>query len=145
MFIGQMGRLEEIKDDNNIYCIFSYNDNISTDIQLYPGTAEQKNLKIRFSNNYISSIEDLSLNTPLEWRFQYTQVDSFYLLSGLTCPTGLVDTVNYTSGIMRFPTSAGFPPPTSSNQSDYQARIWTTDIDCSLRILNHKLSGIWNK
>lgn len=109
-FIGQLGRLSEIYDDYNSLCEFSYNENISFQISLFPNRIEGQKIKFRFSNNYVTSIESVNEDLILEWFLDYTKVDTFYLLNMISHPNGLVEHADYKSGVMKFPSGANLPP-----------------------------------
>lgn len=109
-FIGQQARLKEINDSVNRLCDIKYNDNVSYEINLFPGEDEEQKVVVYFSNNYVTSIHTLGKEQSFVWFLNYIRIDDFYILNALSHPTGLIEKVDYKSSIMNFPSGANLRP-----------------------------------
>ncbi|RJF54727.1 RHS repeat protein [Serratia inhibens] len=107
---GKTPRLTRLNDEFRTLLTVDYYGNISTVIHTFPASDEGGRLSLLFANNNLTSLTHYAAdNTELKWTLSYQPVDSFYLLSGLTYPTGLEEQVRYQGQVMRFPEKSGLP------------------------------------
>ena len=104
---GASARLQTISDQNGVLCQFSYQEEIGVNINIWPATTEAQSLYLALKNNYIGSLTQSSVSPALVWECGYVNIDNVWFMTSLSSPTGLIQSVNYTAGLMQFPSQAG--------------------------------------
>ncbi|WP_144142566.1 RHS repeat-associated core domain-containing protein [Paraburkholderia sp. BCC1884] len=102
-------QLSRVSDESTDLLRINYDDAASTVLHIWPDKQEAYDVTLRLSNGNLTTIETLPDETALSWSFEYEQVDSYYLLSCMRAPTGLVETASYTARL-KFPDSAHLSP-----------------------------------
>ncbi|MDE1184484.1 RHS repeat domain-containing protein [Paraburkholderia sp.] len=102
-------RLIRIGDETADLLRIAYDDRYSAVFHIWPDTKEAYDVSLYLSNGHLTSIETPCNGDTLNWTFGYDQIDSYYLVSNITAPTGLVETVTY-GARLNFPDNAHQPP-----------------------------------
>lgn len=114
--LTSLARLKEIKNNKgNILCKLDYSkDSIHTKtLSVLPNDVEfGYNIKFMYKGDYLSTITSDADPHLLEWKLDYSsvaQIKSKNILSSVTFPTGLQESVIYDKKGMSFPENIGWP------------------------------------
>lgn len=93
-------RLNEVCDETRRLLTVAYSDTGGRiTFNVWPDTVEAYSVQLALKNDYLSSVTNTSISSPLVWSLEYTNS----LLTKVTAPTGLTDRVTYSQQGHRFP------------------------------------------
>lgn len=93
-------RLNAVRDESSLLLTVAYsNTGGRITFNVWPDTAEAHSIQLALKNDYLASVTNTALSSPLEWSLEYTNS----LLTKVTAPTGLTDRVTYSQQGHRFP------------------------------------------
>ncbi|MDE9437872.1 type IV secretion protein Rhs [Xenorhabdus bovienii] len=106
---GQVSRLSEVRDEFTLLCQIRYG--AFPQVTVWPGSLDEYQLRFELLND--TQLDVISLPMPesetLYWNFVYDMVGTAgMLLSGVSYPTGMKESVNYNQDNgLRFPVNSG--------------------------------------
>ncbi|MDC9588811.1 hypothetical protein PSI23_05630 [Xenorhabdus sp. XENO-10] len=105
--LGTIPYLSSIADEEKALLKIHYELGAYTRITVWPNTSESYDIQLLFNNAYMVSIQKGAAGQTLKWEMDYDTDNRF--LTQVLSPTGLKESVNYTSDGHRHPDNANLP------------------------------------
>ncbi|UGS42162.1 RHS repeat domain-containing protein [Pseudocitrobacter corydidari] len=140
-------QLQAIKDEDNTLLKITYSG--FTAITVWPGSIEEKNIRIIQTNNQLTSFSILKDTDSPQWNLQYQTIGTITLLKGMSTPSGMSESVIYVANQIQFPGTAkqaSLPRVTSHTRSPgaLQPPITRTYQYSTNNFLGYGLTAPWS-